>query len=119
MVHYEEDFFLLTGATSGTYTTGGLALLVTKSVQIQLLDHVTVKATSSASGAQANQLTTPQVQEIVGSESGQAFRVRAYIIGQTGTGLLVSSQSGQLAEYAPGTAAPLQGLPIHVSYEGT
>ncbi len=120
--HFEEDIILLTGATSGFYVTGGLTINITKGVQIQLLDHVTIKSVSSAPGVGSATLTLPQIQAIVGSESGQAFRLRAYIIATTGTSAgLVSAQSGQLQEMSPGsgTAALIQGLPIHVSYEGT
>jgi len=120
--HYEEDLFLLTGATSGFYVTGGLTLNITKAVQIALMDHVTIKSVSSAAGVGSATAVIPQVQAIVGSESGQAFRARAYIIASTGgSGSLVIAQSGQLTEMSPGsgTAALLQGLPIHVSYEGT
>jgi hypothetical protein len=110
--HYEEDIFLQTGATSGTYTTGGIQVLVTKSVQIALFDHVTVKAVSSAPSIGYSGQTVI-AQEVVGSESGQAFRLRAYANALSGVGV-----SGLFTELAPGSAS-LQGLPIHVSYEGT
>jgi hypothetical protein len=112
MAHYEEDIFLQTGATSGTYTTGGIQVNVVKSVQIQLFDHATVKATSSAPAIGFSGQTVI-VQEIVGSESGQAFRLRAYESALSGSGA-----SGTFTEIAPGSTL-LQGLPIHVSYEGT
>jgi hypothetical protein len=112
MAHYEEDIFLQTGATSGTYTTGGLTVNVTKGVQIQLFDHLTVKSVSSAPAIGFSGQTVI-VEEIVGSESGQAFRIRAYITALSGVGV-----SGTFTELAPGSAL-LQGLPIHVSYEGT
>jgi hypothetical protein len=108
MVHYEEDIFLLTGATSGSYVTGGITVPVVKSVQIQLFDHVTAKAVSSAPGVGYSG-NVPYYAEVVGSESGQVFRLRAYE--QTGV-------SGGLVEYPPNSTV-LQGLPIHVSYEGT
>jgi len=108
MAHYEEDIFLLTGATSGNYTTGGITVLVTKSVQIQLFDHVTAKAASSAPAIGFSG-SIPVYAEVVGSESGQAFRLRAY----ESTGV-----SGGPFELAPNSTL-LQGLPIHVSYEGT
>jgi hypothetical protein len=111
VAHYEEDIFLLTGATSGFYVTGGLQVLITKSVQIQLLDHVTQKAVSSAASLGWSG-STPIYAPVVASESGQAFRLRAYgaISGASGSGLFT--------ELPPGSAM-LQGLPIHVSYEGT
>jgi hypothetical protein len=112
MVHYEEDMFLQTGATSGTYATGGIAVLVTKSVQIQLFDHVTGKAVSSAPGVGTSG-SAVLFEEIIASESGQAFRLRAYQSALSGAGA-----SGLFVELAPGSSA-LQGLPIHVSYEGT
>ena len=120
MAHYEEDIVLLTGATSGFYTTGGLNVLVTKSVQIQLFDHATIKAVSSGPNASYSSLIIPQVAEVQGSESGQAFRLRVYQPGFALSGGNYTLISGDNSEVAPGTNPfGLQGLPIHVSYEGT
>ena len=120
MVHYEEDILLLTGATSGFYTTGGINVLVTKSVQIQLFDHATIKAVSSAPNTSYSSVIIPQIAEVQGSESGQAFRLRVYQPQYALSGGQYALISGDNGEVAPG-ANPigLQGLPIHVSYEGT
>ena len=100
--HYEED---LTIGSTVTYASGGIALVVAKGVQVSLVDHVTAKATSSA----ALSGVIPLVAAVQGSESGQAFKIRAY--GQSGT-------SGVFTEIAGGSSQ-LQGQVVHVSYEGT
>lgn len=100
--HYEED---ITIGAAVTYTSGGISLLVVKGVQVQLVDHVTPKALSSA----ALSGTIPIVAAVQGSESGQAFKLRAY---------QQSGVSGLFSELGGGSTQ-LQGQPIHVSYEGT
>jgi hypothetical protein len=116
--HYEEDIILLTGATSGNYTTGGINVVVTKSVQIQLFDHATIKAVSSAANTSYSSVIVPQIAEVQGSESGQAFRLRVYQPQYAFSGGEFALISGYNGEIAPGSTVP-QGLPIHVSYEGT
>jgi len=103
MVHYEED---LTVSGTTTYTSGGIVFYVQKSVQIQLFDMIQAKA---ASGSLTISGTIPVWAEVQGSESGQAFRAKAY---------QQSGVSGLLPEIAPGSTE-LQNLPVHVSYEGT
>ncbi len=102
MTHYEED---ITFGAGVTYAAGGLVLSVIKGAQIELVDHITVKSTSSAvlGGSTVN------VQAVQKSESGQSFKIRSFQVGGT---------SGALTELPSGSTA-LQSVPLHVSYEGT
>jgi hypothetical protein len=102
VTHYDEDIAI---GAAVTYTSGGIPVTVAKGVQITLVDSVTAKALSSAglSG------TLPLLAAVQGSESGQAFKIRAYQ--QSGT-------SGLFAELGGGSTE-LQNQPLHVAYEGT
>jgi hypothetical protein len=113
VVHYEEDLVFQGGVFSGIYPTGGATMLVTKGVQLILIDSVLAKAASSAAGVGFSNLIVPAFAAVQGSESGQAFRVRAYSA-VSGAGV-----SGFDTEFPPGALAGLTGLPVHVAYEAT
>ena len=110
MTHYEEDITIGAGVT---YPTGGLSIIVTKGIQVLLVDNVGMKAFSTAPGV-GNSSQIASVAAVVGSESGQAFRLKAY------SAVSAVGALGTLQEITAGaTSSLLNGNVVHVAYEGT
>ena len=97
---YAEDIVI----PSTGYVVGGITLTVTKAIAVTNVVSVTLKGVSGTT-ANLNYSLAP----VVGSESGQTFKVRGYE-----TGSAVSTGFAELAA----SSSVLEGLTATVLYKG-
>ncbi len=96
---YEEDVVL----PSTTYVTGGITVTIKQAIAITKVTNVALR---SATGGSTTNLT---VAPVLGSESGQTFKLQAYE-----GGAAVSDPQAEIAS----ASTLLEGLTLAVTYLG-